>query len=486
MKLVENWKAYERKIARKYLIEFIQYMKPGLAYRAQWFHKVICEKIDALIRGDFYRLMIFTPPQHGKSEIVSRMLPAFLLGLDPDTKMTVASYAQSLARQFNRETQRIIDSERYRAIFPRSILAGMDTIDTDSFRSVTRTASAFEMHEALGGLVSVGVGSGLTGRPVDFGIIDDPVKDADQAYSEVYRDKVWEWYTHVLKTRLHNESKIAFTMTRWHDDDLAGRIEKIQDESEERWETIIFPAIKEGPPNQHDPRYEGEALWEERHSAKRILAVKKISEKVFNSLYQQVPAPKEGNRIKEKWFGRFLLSDLEHRAYDHDKEIIWDFTIDGAYTDKDINDPTAILAFCRIFNCMYVREVAVVRMEMPDLLRFIPEFVYRNGYKETSRIWIEPNASGRSVAQMVKANTKLNIIIDKAPEISKEARVEKCSPYMESGRVFLLEGGSWVNDYLYELKMFSNTKHDDQVDVTTMAIDKDFDFSSEIYDMATI
>ncbi len=307
---------------------------------------------------------------------------------------------------------------------------------------------------------------------------------------EVYRDKVWEWLTHVFFLRMHNKSKILGTMTRWHEDDPAGRLMKFWDEEGEPYEVVTYPAIKddqsEGVESPDDLRKEGEALWEERHSRARHLKVKKMSEKVYNSLLQQRPAPKEGNIIKVSWFRRFYLADLEHRAYDHSQELTWDFTIDGAYTDKDPNDPTAILAFCRIFNCMYIREVVTVRMEMPTLLRFIPEFVYRNGYKSESRIWIEPKASGYSIAQMIKATTKLNILIDKAPDISKEARMEKCSPYMEAGRVFLLEGGSWVNDYLYELKMFPNTKHDDQVDCTTMAIDKDFDFTSEIFDMETI
>jgi len=426
--------------------------------------------------------MVFMPPQHGKSELVSRRLPAFLLGRNPDQRIAVCSYEQGLASQFNRKVQRIIESPAYQQIFPATKLAGNKVPRS----GMIRTSSEFEIFGREGSLVSVGVMTGLTGRPVDIGIIDDPVKDAGQAYSERYRDRVWDWYNNVFFTRLHDDARILLTMTRWHEDDLAGRIIKSIEETKEHWDFVVFPAVKEGPKTETDQREEGQALWPGRHSIERLNVIRKTSNRVFTSLYQQRPAPEEGALIKIAWFNYFVLDDLKRRIFEEQTDLVWDFTIDPAYTEEQDNDPTAIMAYARKYNNLYIREVATVRLGMPELLKFIPQFVQRNEGSRESWIYIEPKASGISVAQMMKANTGLNIIIDKAPTLDKITRTSKCTPFMESGRVFLLLDAPWLEPYLYELRMFPNAQHDDQVDVTTMAIDKYETQESQIYGIETI
>jgi predicted phage terminase large subunit-like protein len=463
-------------MAKNHLIDFISYSKSD--YNVQWFHKTLCNHVDKLVSGEIKRLMVFMPPQHGKSEIVSRRAPAFLLGHNPDLKIAIASYSQGLATQFNRETQRIMEAEDYRLLFPNVRIGGVDI----PRYLVMRTGSEFEVANRDGRVVSVGVGSGLTGRPVDIGIIDDPVKDAEQAYSQTYRNKVWDWYTTVFTTRLHNDSKIILTMTRWHEDDLAGRILKSAMETGEDWVILKFPAIKEGSPTAIDPRKDGEALWEGRHSRQKTLNVKSTSLKVYTSLYQQEPAPMEGHLIKTDWFNRFNLNELIARAINEDSEIVWNFTIDGAYTEKGENDATAIMAYAKYKGNLYIRNVSAVRLGMPELLKYIPDFCIANGYTSESRIKVEPKASGLSIVQMIRSQTELNIIADKPPRTDKIARVEKCTPFMESGRVFLLENAPWVEGYLYELKIFPNGEHDDQVDVTTMAIDSHIEEKEEYFD----
>jgi predicted phage terminase large subunit-like protein len=456
-----------KEIARNYLIDFTVYTKPD--YTVKWFHRILASKLDDLARNKIKRLMVFMPPQHGKSELVSRRFPAYLFGLDPTLNIAVASYAQSLAIQFNRETQRIIDGYRYQELFPWVHLAGARSTGRGE---VKRAASEYEIDGYYGRMISVGVGSGLTGRTVDVGIIDDPIKDAEQAYSTTYRENVWDWYLNVFCTRLHNESRVLLTMTRWHEDDLAGRILKTLPETGEQWEILRLPAIKENDLNPLDPRQMNEALWPEKHSKEKIMSIKKSSSVVYNALYQQTPAAPEGNKIKIEWIRRFRLTELIAKCYDRSEDLVWDFTVDGAYTADPKNDATGLLAFSRAFGNVYIRCARNVRLEMPDLLKYIPDFCMTNGYTKRSRIWIEPKASGLSIAQMLKDRTNLNVIIDRPPTSSKESRVDRCIPYMEGGSVYVLEGEGWVEEYLNELRIFPNSNVDNLVDCTTMAIDK--------------
>jgi PBSX family phage terminase large subunit len=190
----------------------------------------------------------------------------------------------------------------------------------------------------------------------------------------------------------------------------------------------------------------------------------------------------EIGKIKITWFKTFSFNEIDAKAFNFDKDLTWDFVIDGAYTKAEQNDATAILAFARIFNNLYIRAAISVRLEMPELLRFIPGFCKANGYNKKSRIWIEPKASGLSIAQMVRADTKLNIIIDNPPKgrdetnhhkykSAKEMRTDGNLPFMEAGRVLLMEGVDF-SYFLEECKYFPTFEHDDLVDTLNMAIDK--------------
>lgn len=237
-----------------------------------------------LHRGIIRNLMVFIPPQHGKSEIVSRCFPAWALGKNPDLKIVGTSYSAELAGQFSRAIQRTIDSREFQTIFPETYLNGSN-VRTD-VRGYLRNVNIFETVNHKGFYKAVGVGGSLTGTPVDIAIIDDPIKGDKDAASTIFRESLWNWYTSVLLTRLHNESKQLFIMTRWHEDDLAGRILK---KEPEKWTVLSIPAIRESLSDGNssfDPRKVGEALWPERHSLERIEAQRKRSERVFAALYQ--------------------------------------------------------------------------------------------------------------------------------------------------------------------------------------------------------
>lgn len=443
------------------LCKFIPYMNPQ--YSQQWFHRVIADNCQKLLEGKIKNLMIFVSPQHGKSEIISRSFPAYALGRNPDLKIVGTSYSANLAEQFSLSIQRIIDSKEYQAIFPNTYLNGSNV--RTNVKGYLRNVDMFETVGHKGFYKAVGVGGSLTGTPVDIAIIDDPVKDAMEAYSPVYRERVWDWYTSVLLTRLHNESKQLFIMTRWHDDDLAGRILKRE---ADKWTVLSIPAIREtlDDGNDFDPREVGEALWPERHSLGRLLDAQKRSPRFFSALYQQHPTIEGGNIIKEAWFGRISAFDFKKKRMD--EPII--FFVDTAYTEKTSNDPTGILGSCMIGNNIYIVCAKKVNMKFPELCRFLPSYVRDNGYGKGSSVRIEPKANGLSVIDQLYESTDLNVVSTPSPKESKETRLNAASPYVESGRVYLV-GGDWNDTFIDEVCGFPAKPHDEFVDLLCYSLD---------------
>lgn len=441
--------------------QFIPYINPS--YQRKWFHGVIADKCQELLDGKIRNLMVFMPPQHGKSEIISRSFPAFAMGDNPDIKIVGCSYSATLAQQFSRSVQRIIDSREYAAIFPDTFLNGANVRTVT--RGYLRNVDMFETVGHKGFYRAVGVCGGLTGTAVDIAIIDDPVKDAIEAYSPTYRERVWEWYTSVLLTRLHNESRQLFIMTRWHEDDLAGRI--LQKEAD-KWEVLTLPAIREtlDDGNGFDPRAVGEALWPERHNIDRLMAAQTRSPRVFSALYQQHPTADGGNIIKTDWFRRVSLAEFNRM---HGREPIV-FFLDTAYTDKTANDPTGIIATCRIGKDLYIVHGQKVYMKFPDLVRFIPDYVRAHGYTGGSSIRIEPKANGLSVIDQLKERTSLNITKTPTPTESKETRLNAASPFVECGRVVVVDG-AWSEEFIDEVCGFPVKAHDEYVDDLCYAID---------------
>lgn len=283
----------EASLARRKYKDFISYTKPDYVFN--WHHSLLADKLEQFARGLITKLMVFMPPQHGKSQLTTRHLPAFLLGIRPECKICVCSYSATLAQSFNRDIQRIIDDIPYHEVFPKTLL-NQSNVTTDAHGAYLRNSDIFETIDYRGFVKTVGVGGSLTGTPIDVGIIDDPFKDREEAMSIRIRDKVWSWYTDVFKTRLHNGSQQLVIMTRWDTDDLAGRILK----QENDWEVITLQAIKERN-IVNDPRAIGEALWPDRHSLERLLNIKETSPFTFNSLYQQEPKASREALVFPEW-----------------------------------------------------------------------------------------------------------------------------------------------------------------------------------------
>lgn len=455
---LELRRGLRKKDAPNMFYMFIPYIMPK--YQSCWFHKLIADHCQMLLEDKIKNLMVFMPPQHGKSEIISRNFPAWALGRNPDLKIVGCSYSANLAEQFSRSIQRTIDGKEYQDIFPNTYLNGSNI--RTSVRGYLRNVDIFETVGHRGFYKAVGVGGSLTGTPVDIAIIDDPVKDAIEANSEIYRARVWDWYNSVLSTRLHNDSKQLFIMTRWHEDDLAGRILR---KDAKDWTVLSIPAICE---EEHDGELQscrsvGDALWPERHSKEKLEKYRQRAPKEFTALYQQHPTIEGGNIVKRDWFQRISREEFLAKRF---MEPIH-FYLDTAYekkNNKTDNDPSGILAGCRIGNNIYLVHGHKMYMEMPDLLRFLPDYMNSHGGSKESKLKIEPKANGKSVAQMLKSTSTLNVKYTKTPTDSKEVRLRAVSPRVECGRVYIVDG-EWVEEFLNEVCGFPSQPHDEYVDI---------------------
>ena len=306
----------ERGLGERNLLSFTRHTLPAFAPAP--FHIAYYEVLTRFAIGEIKKLMITMPPQHGKSEGATRRLPAFVLGQDPDKRIAIVSYNAIKARKFNRELQRIMDDDRYYELFPQTLLAGQASYQEQGRRSrnYARNSDECEIVGYQGSFKTIGVGGSLTGEPVDMLIMDDLYKDASSAWSPVIRQNVADWYDTVASTRLHNDSQQLLVFTRWHMEDLAGRLleqEGVYDpiENPQGWLLVSFPAIQNRPPSEQDPRAEGEPLWPERHSLEKLLEIKGRSPTVFESLYQQNPQPSQGLMYEE--FNCY--TDLPSRSY---------------------------------------------------------------------------------------------------------------------------------------------------------------------------
>ena len=269
-------KALKARKARESLLGFTEYTNPADVGAAH--HMLIAERLEAVERGEIDRLMIFMPPRHGKSELASKRFPAWCLGRNPRRQIIAASYNSDLANDFGRNVRNIVAEPEFGQVFPGVALA------TDS-------AAANRMNTNHGGAyVAAGVGTAVTGRGANIALIDDPFKDREEADSERRRELVWDWYRSTLYTRLMPGGAIVLIQTRWHEDDLAGRL---LDQERDQWEVLELPAINT----------QGKALWPEWYDETALARIKAtIGPREWSALYQQQPQPDEGTFFKREWF----------------------------------------------------------------------------------------------------------------------------------------------------------------------------------------
>jgi predicted phage terminase large subunit-like protein len=446
-------KKLKRALSRTKLRWFIQYVFPE--FDCQWFHHLICKSVDRLIDGEYDKLMIFVPPQCGKSEIVSRKLPAYLLGKNPDYKIVSASYSHDLSAGFNRAVQRIMEIPEYLQLFPNTRLNQKRTV-TDTRLNYLRNSNEFEIVDHFGKYKCVGVCGSLTGNTCDIGIIDDPVKDSIEANSETYRKRTWEWYNDVFMTRLHNDSKQIICQTRWHEDDLSGRI---LSKERDKWKVISLPGIKEDNDNKYDPRSIGEALWEEKHSAKSYFDMKQNSERTFTSLIQQRPAPAEGALFLEKWFKTYQSAPSFEKVIQS-----WDCT----FKDESDSDYVAGTIWGITGTFMYLIGLYHGKWDFVKTCHMI--LMARKSFPNTSTVLVEDKANGPAIISSLRK--KVPGIVAITPDGGKYSRAYASTDYFEAGNIFFPDEriADWICTVKAELKMFPNAKNDDIVDSVSQAI----------------
>ncbi len=448
--------------ARQKMLYFSVKTKPD--YVINWHHITICRYLDKFISGEIKRLIIQIPPRHGKSELVSRRLPAFILGQNPDESIIACSYSADLASAMNRDVQRIIDSHEYRDIFPETTLSGIN-MNKNAKGVWVRTNDSFEVVNHKGIYRSVGIGGGITGMGGRTSIIDDPIKNQEIAMSKVQRDKIWEWYTSTLYTRLEKDGRILLTLTRWHEDDLAGRLIELakNDKSADQWTILSLPAVNEVGPSEDDPRNIGDVMWPYKYPPEVMGAMKaSVGARVWNSLYQQHPTADQGNIVKRQWFKWY---DVRSKPVKFDEVIqVWDLT----FKDKVMNDYVVGTVWGRLGADVYLIDMVRDRMDFPKTIQAFTNMTAK--HPEAKAKIVEDKANGPALIATLKS--KISGIIAFNPEGSKEQRLYAVSAQIESGNVYLPQPALMpsVDIFLEEVVAFPNAPHDDCVDNLTMAL----------------
>lgn len=433
------------------------------------FHTLYYRLLDLFAAGTIRRLMITVPPQHGKSTASSVMLPAYLLGLDPDRRIAIASYSASLAQKFNKRAQRIMEQPFYTELFPETVIKGSGSRSN----SYIRTAEQVEVIGRDGSLTAVGREGPLTGNAVDTFIIDDLYKDAMEANSPVVRENCWEWYTSVVRTRQHNRSQELIVFTRWHNEDLIGTIterEKVveltswaQLDSPDPacWYLLNLEALKESPTTELDPRQRGEALWPSRHSTELLQEKRRLDPLRFESMYQGHPSDAAGLLYGDRFMGYSKLpTDIIRR---------------GNYTDTADTGDDYLCSVCYSVGddeLVYIEDVLYSREGMEVTEPLMAEMLLRNGAIDAV---VESNNGGRGFARNVqRLAPKVNVAWFHQ-SANKEARILSNSSSVVSSLRFPQDWRERWPDFAAHLmsynRRFRSNRWHDAADVLTGIIE---------------
>ena len=426
-----------RRQAKVSLISFTQYT--FAQYEAAEHHRLIAEKLEAVERGDIDRLMIFMPPRYGKSEITSRRFPAWYLGRNHSGLIIATSYSSDLADDFGRDVRDIVASQEYRNVF-----------EEVSLRRDSKAAGRWNTDKG-GAYLAAGVCKGITGRGANILLIDDPVKDRQEADSETTRESVWKWYRSTAYTRLMPGGAIILIQTRWHEDDLAGRLIAAQKEGGDQWDILSLPAIDQ----------QGQALWPEWYPIKELERIKfVIGSREWQALYQQRPSPETGDYFKREWIKWYDKAPSSLSIYGAS-----DYAVTANGGDYTVHGVCGIDQHDNIYLLDWWRE-------QTDSATWINAFI------GLANRW-RPIEWGEENGQIIKS---LGPFIDKKIEESrvyvyrkqyastadKASRAQSIRGRMAQGKVYFPSGREWADCLVSEMMSFPVGKHDDQIDVLSL------------------
>lgn len=458
--------------SRRTLSKFVSYTNDAFIF--SWHHTLVCNALTdfakQVLDKQSPRLIISMPPGHSKSQLASRSLPPFILGLSPTMRIIAASWGADFSRRFNRDVQRIISNQEYSDLFPNTTLSTTGNKNSDN--RWIRQSDFFEIVDHGGYYKNIGVGGGVAGQRADVLIVDDPVKNAQDANSIVRRDAIWEWFFADALTRLATGAGVIVIMTRWHVDDLVGRILNNASKAD-KWQEIKLPAIAE---EDEEFRKKGDPLFPYMFSKEYLLTQVKpfFGTRQWNCLYQQNPTSSDESILKLEWFQRYdYLPPSPQRIV---------FSLDTAYKPEKENDPSVCIVFYIYKNAFYIADIWRENVIYPELKRKLTLLIEKHNPNE---ILIEDASSGQSLIQELKINTRKPIIPITPTSTDKIVRISLQAGQIESGLVHIPDRANWLYDFETEITQFPNSKHDDQIDALSQFLKRERDRESSKLNTST-
>jgi predicted phage terminase large subunit-like protein len=412
------------------------------------------------------RLIISMPPQEGKSQRASRRFPLWCLTQNHDLRIAIASYESNVARRWGRAIRDDITTHSKE----------LDLRIRDDLAA--QHEWALDGHE--GGVYTAGIGGALTGRPVDLMIIDDPIKDREQADSTVYRERAWDWWTDTALTRLAPGAPVILILTRWHQDDLAGRLLAAEDGKD--WTVINIPAEADHRPEKGETDPLGREPGVFMESARRRTLAQWVKRKIASgartwaSLYQGRPSPDEGGVFPAEWARYNEPMWIEHPdgrrtvpgigRDDHELVLSWDL----AFKDTKASDYVVGQVWLRVGVTAYMLDMVRARMNFTGTCQAIEAMAAK--WPQALGKFVEDKANGPAVINALQKRIPGLIPIE--PEGSKYARASAVSPFVESGNVVLPSAELLPNveELIEEAKNFPNSAHDDTIDALSQAVNR--------------
>lgn len=389
----------------------------------------MAQKLMAVERGEVKRLMIFLPPRHSKSENSTIHFPAWFMMRNPEKRVIVTSYSADLAKTFSRRTRAIV-REYGEELFDVELSDESSSVEQWSLKG----------HHGM--YIAAGIGGPITGQGCSLLLIDDPLKNAEEANSPTYRQRLWDWFTSTAYTRLEPDGAVVLTLTRWHDDDLAGRLLSEMENGGEEWEVVRIPALAE---EENDPMVQagyrdlGEPIWPDRYGLKEYERIQKaVGTYVWNALYQQRPQSLEGGEFKAKWFKWYTKHQI---SFNHEQDC-WVFNgetlrlfqgVDPAISEKTSADDFVIWTIgVTGTNKVILLDVWHGHLDFTEqaklIVRKYQEFI-------SERVGIEDNAYQAALAQAVIKDA-LVPVKRLTHTGDKYTRILTMAPFFENGQVY--------------------------------------------------